>query len=237
MEDRTLYFRDYRERRKLHIAASQKKYREGKKSKLAAYQELYYAKNRSKLLIAAKMYYSENKEKHAIATKAYRVRHREEVLEKGRNYYKQNAASINLKTALRVRANPEVRRRIARNYMRRLRLTPQGRLDSRISRSISKCLRGKKGGVSWTRMVEYTPQQLTDSIGSKFTKGMTWEKLIAGEIHIDHKIPKSKFRYSSHDDIEFKRCWALDNLQPMWAADNLAKGNKIECPSQISIGA
>jgi hypothetical protein len=27
-------------------------------------------------------------------------------------------------------------------------------------------------------------------------------------------------------DLEFKQCWALSNLQPLWALDNLHKGGK-----------
>jgi hypothetical protein len=31
-----------------------------------------------------------------------------------------------------------------------------------------------------------------------------------------------------HRSEEFRRCWALENLRPLKAIDNLSKGNKVE---------
>lgn len=59
-----------------------------------------------------------------------------------------------------------------------------------------------------------------------FQPGMTWENY--GKWHIDHKTPDSWFQYNSINDDGFKKSWALENLQPMWAKDNLSKGNKYE---------
>ena len=44
---------------------------------------------------------------------------------------------------------------------------------------------------------------------------------------IDHKTPDSLFKYNSFEDEEFKKSWALENLQPMWAKENRSKGNRI----------
>ncbi len=57
-----------------------------------------------------------------------------------------------------------------------------------------------------------------------FTDGMTWDNY--GEWHVDHKIPMNSFIFESVDDDGFKECWKLDNLQPLWALDNLSKGTK-----------
>ena len=54
---------------------------------------------------------------------------------------------------------------------------------------------------------------------------MSWDNY--GEWHIDHILPDSSFYYVSTEDDEFKKCWALSNLQPLWAIDNLKKSNKI----------
>ena len=50
----------------------------------------------------------------------------------------------------------------------------------------------------------------------------------AGEIHIDHIVPVAAFSITSLDCDDFKRCWSLSNLRPLWAADNRAKGSKLE---------
>ena len=53
---------------------------------------------------------------------------------------------------------------------------------------------------------------------------MNWDNY--GEWHIDHIKPISSFIFESSEDEEFKRCWSLDNLQPMWGIENIKKGNK-----------
>ena len=43
---------------------------------------------------------------------------------------------------------------------------------------------------------------------------------------IDHIIPQSKLPYSSMEEENFKICWALENLRPLSAKENLEKSNK-----------
>ncbi len=59
---------------------------------------------------------------------------------------------------------------------------------------------------------------------SLFLPGMTWEKVLSGEIHLDHKIPCSKFDLTITE--QQKACFHYTNIQPLWAADNLSKRNK-----------
>ncbi len=59
---------------------------------------------------------------------------------------------------------------------------------------------------------------------SKFTDGMTWGKFFGGGIHIDHVIPRMNFTYSSPNDPQFKQCWALSNLRPIWPKENSVSG-------------
>lgn len=70
----------------------------------------------------------------------------------------------------------------------------------------------------------YTPEQLIEHLEKQFHNGMTWENY--GEWHIDHIKPISSFIFESSEDEEFKRCWSLKNLQPMWGTENIKKGNK-----------
>jgi hypothetical protein len=48
------------------------------------------------------------------------------------------------------------------------------------------------------------------------------------------KDKKSELPYIT-DDPDFKICWNLKNLQPMWAKENLSKNNKLEKPLQMSL--
>lgn len=67
--------------------------------------------------------------------------------------------------------------------------------------------------------------ELKSHLEKQFTKKMTWEKFMAGEIHIDHIIPQSNF--SLWEPGEAKKCWSLSNLRPMWARENIQKSNKV----------
>ena len=81
---------------------------------------------------------------------------------------------------------------------------------------------------NWQEYVGYTLEDLIKHLDKQFTKenGYTWKNY--GEWHIDHKIPISIFNFEKPEDIDFKRCWSLDNLQPLWATENIIKSNKIE---------
>lgn len=60
---------------------------------------------------------------------------------------------------------------------------------------------------------------------SKFIEGMSWEKFLNGEIHIDHIKPCYYFDLS--DTEQQKICFNYKNLQPLWAYDNLSKNKKL----------
>lgn len=83
----------------------------------------------------------------------------------------------------------------------------------------------KKNSDRLYDLLGYTAKDLKEHLEKYFSEGMTWEKFNRGEIHIDHIIPKSHFNLKNKDDI--KICWALWNLQPLWAEDNIKKNNKI----------
>jgi len=103
--------------------------------------------------------------------------------------------------------------------------TPKGHISSTMSSYIYQAIRKKKAGRHWESLVGYNLSQLMEHLESQFTDGMTWENY--GKWHIDHAKPISSFNYTKPEDDEFKQCWALDNLQPLWAAANIKKGNKL----------
>jgi hypothetical protein len=94
---------------------------------------------------------------------------------------------------------------------------------------------GSKATRRWEDLVGYSTEQLKKHLEIKFMPGMTWENYNRYGWHIDHIIPISAFNFFTPDDIDFKRCWALGNLQPLWAKDNLSKHAKIDKPFQPSL--
>jgi len=113
------------------------------------------------------------------------------------------------------------------NELKRIkRNTPNGNLNHRMEVAILLAIKGEKKGRKWEGLVGYNVEELKEHIERLFTKDMNWDKFIKGHIHIDHKKPKALFSYKTVDDEEFKKCWGLDNLQPLWAVDNMKKGKK-----------
>lgn len=88
--------------------------------------------------------------------------------------------------------------------------------------AIGKALRGTKAGRRWEALVGYSLADLMAHLERLFDQGMGWFNI--GEWHVDHRRPRASFIYQSPNDPAFKECWALSNLQPLWALDNARKG-------------
>ena len=72
-------------------------------------------------------------------------------------------------------------------------------------------------------MVGCTPEFLKEYLEKKFKPGMTWKNHGKYGWHIDHKLPMSLAM--TPEDVE--ELMHYTNLQPMWATENIKKGNKI----------
>lgn len=101
---------------------------------------------------------------------------------------------------------------------------PAFRLYSNTSRSIRQAIGQRKGGRQWEALVGYTLADLVAHLERQFDVRMTWENM--GEWEVDHIRPRCSFDLSNED--EFRQCWALTNLRPLWAKANRAKsGNRL----------
>ena len=104
-------------------------------------------------------------------------------------------------------------------------LSPFQKINQRMSSLLRANLRYRgiqKNNTTYT-LIGYTKIELREHLESLFTDGMSWDNM--GEWHIDHIRPVASFNYDSTDHPEFKECWALENLQPLWAKDNMSKGS------------
>ncbi len=115
---------------------------------------------------------------------------------------------------------------------RERRAMPGGKLEDNMRGEINRALNGTKNGKKWQRLVGYTLDDLIKHLEGQFTEGMNWGNYGLRGWHVDHIIPQSAFYYASPDDIDFKRCWGLDNLQPLWYTDNERKHAHITKPFQ-----
>ena len=82
-------------------------------------------------------------------------------------------------------------------------------------------LSATKGGAHWEELVGYTLHDLQSHLEKQFTNGMSWDNY--GKWHIDHIRPMCSFNITDYQCEDFKKCWSLGNLQPLWALDNQIK--------------
>jgi len=101
--------------------------------------------------------------------------------------------------------------------------------------SMKRLSRNHKNKKPWSEIVGYTLEDLKKHLENLFQPGMTWENYGKGGWVIDHKIPVSAFNYTKPEHEDFKRCWALSNLQPMWEKENGLKSNKLDKHFQPSL--
>lgn len=103
---------------------------------------------------------------------------------------------------------------------------PQFRVSENMRTAVYLALRGNKNERGWQKLVGYSLKDLIAHLEKLFDDKMNWNNY--GKWHIDHIKPISLHTYKNTNDKEFKECWALSNLQPLWAKNNQIKYNKLK---------
>ena len=101
---------------------------------------------------------------------------------------------------------------------------------NRLRKRLSDALNGTKKTDSTMRLLGCSKQELVQHLEDQFTEGMSWDKTGVHGIHIDHIIPCASFDLT--DPEQQRQCFHYTNLQPLWAKDNLNKGDKM--PHELS---
>lgn len=105
---------------------------------------------------------------------------------------------------------------------------------SNFDRRMSTCLRSRllkalKGGIKSHKTKELlgcSIEELRVYLESKFQPGMSWNNWTKDGWHIDHIKPLASFDLT--DPQQLKEACHYTNLQPLWAEENLRKGDKCE---------
>ena len=154
---------------------------------------------------------------------------------KRREYSKHNGQKIKAQRALWKQNEPEKYRALRARGEAQKRSTARGRLNDAMRGGVSQSLAsGAKNNRRWESLVGFTIDQLRRHLEKQFTPGMTWENY-GTEWHVDHKIPIAVFNFDRPEDIDFRICWSLKNLQPLNATENMKKRAKIEAPFQPAL--
>jgi hypothetical protein len=175
-----------------------------------------YRANRDALNAQCKAYYAA----HKAERRAWRHANRDTVRKNKRLYRKRHPDKCREDNRKRYQL---MRQKGYKPWSRRG-YAPHEKISRNISRAIRRSLRDGKSGRSWEQIVGYALADLVCHLEAQFRPGMTWENY--GEWHVDHVRPVSSFRFTSCEDPEFRECWALSNLQPLWAEENLSKGGR-----------
>jgi hypothetical protein len=162
-----------------------------------------------------------------IASRKYQLKNQTRLSEYHKEWQKNNRDKLNSYHKEWREKNIDKHRETKREYQKYKRHTdPLYKLISNFRTAIYIVLKEnnlQKYG-HYFDILGYTPEDLIVHLEKHFNEGMNWENY--GEWHIDHIKPISSFIFECSEDEEFKRCWSLDNLQPMWGIENIKKGNK-----------
>ena len=115
------------------------------------------------------------------------------------------------------------------DYQRqRRKVDPAFLLRTTLGNRLNSALKSQNAERSFAieEIVGCTMAELKQHLEEQFEPGMSWEPGKRYLWHIDHIKPCDLF---DHNDIEqVKECWHWSNLQPLWAKDNLQKGNRCD---------
>jgi gas vesicle protein len=170
------------------------------------YSKDYLIINKDKISKQKKEYYNKNKDEVSKQHKQYRIENKDKIKKINKTYQEQ-----------------------------RRKKDPCFKLRQNISIIINQSLRRKdssKCGESILKYLPYSFEEFRSHIESQWKDWMNWENY--GMINnskrtwnIDHIIPQSALPYKSMEDENFQKCWALENLRPLEAIENLIKSNKL----------
>ena len=166
--------------------------------------------DRLRVNVYSRAYNQQNKEERRIRNRAYQQQNKEKKNAYNRAYHQQNIkerrAYITEYARARRQEDPLY------NFFCSIR--------SQAVRVVKQVGLGKKPTNTF-KWVGCSPEQLKTHIESLFQEGMTWDNYGKKGWHVDHIRPVSSFKPEEWDQINH-----YTNLQPLWAEDNLLKGNK-----------
>lgn len=176
-----------------------------------------YAANPDPHKLVCQLYYQDHKEEHNQRMISYvndpnHPEHKEKHRAGVKKYMREN--------------RDKFRDRETKYKQNRLKNNPKLRVSHNISTYIRTSLNGQKHGRHWEDLLGYTLQDLILHLESKFDDKMTWDNY-GSYWHIDHIVGIANFNYNSYNDEAFKKCWSLQNLQPLYGPENCSKGDTI----------
>lgn len=113
---------------------------------------------------------------------------------------------------------------------------------NKVARNMSNRIRASLNGLvkskHWEDLVGYTLEELKTHLEKRFQPKMSWNNHGLHGWHIHHIRPVHTFNITSDSCEDFKRCWRLENLTPIWANDHprgSGKGVKMNKKTTVQV--
>lgn len=184
-----------------------KKHNEDTKESRAEYNKQWREDNKESRAEYNKQYYDHNKETAKTYTK---------------QYYKDNKEVVDKSNRQWRKSNKEAVKEWRNQYESKRKQDPLYKLICRTRSMISRVIKqwGFKKSSRTHQILGCSFEEFKIHIESQFTDGMSWDNY--GEWHYDHKTPVS-WALTQEEIIALNH---YTNFQPLWAKDNLSKGNR-----------
>ena len=211
------YRKQYYKKNKKIILENNKKRAEENKEKTKEYLEQYRKNNKEKISQGKKEYHQNNKETIQKKKKIYRENNKEHIKEHNKEYYENNKKQIT-----------EGKNKYHKNKKETDLLF---KLKCNIGDLIRVSIRNN-GYTKKSRTFEIlgcTYKEFKLHLERQFTVGMSWDN--RSNWHLDHVYPISLAK----DEADVIKLNHYTNFQPLWAIDNLLKGNKVIVNTQIKL--
>jgi len=170
--------------------------------------------------------YKKNKEKRIKQVMARYEQNKDEILKQQKKYREKNRELIEeIATKYRNKNKDKISKKRKERQKERYNSDPDFKLTKMIRTFCFRVTNAVKEDKE-LRSLEYLGCSLAEfkaHIESQWQEGMTWENHSMHGWHIDHIKPIDWFIKNSDDPWQANHYL---NLQPLWAEENLSKGNK-----------
>jgi hypothetical protein len=200
-----------------------KAWREANKDKRKVYNQI----NKDKIRVQNKTYYQVNKDKIKDSRKIYN--NKTKTYQK--TYHQVNKDKIKDYQKIYRGINKEKIYKQQVEWKLKNKNNVQYKLSCRLRERLGDAIKNNYKSGSAVRDLGCTIDELKIYLESKFQLGMTWDNWTKDGWHIDHIKPLASFDLTDRNQL-LEACH-YTNLQPLWAQDNLSKGDKFpENPHQ-----
>lgn len=195
--------------KELEAFSQDKSRKDGLQPVCKACRNSYYIKNKEKIKLQKQKYREENKELIQKQRRKSYFKNKEQMLIYHKSYY----------------SRPEIKKRKNEQEKYKLSTNPNYKILRNLRIKLCGIMKGRNKSMRTIEFLGCSVEELWEHLKSKFQPGMTVQNYGRNGWHMDHIIPCVAFDFS--DPKQQRKCFHYSNLQPLWAKDNLSKGDKI----------